>query len=41
MPASVKVAAPMAGNQKNNTEEGKVRDGVEAEGDRHEWVMVL
>lgn len=26
----MKVAAPMAGNQKNNTEEGKVRDGVEA-----------
>lgn len=26
----MEVAAPMAGNQKNNTEEGKVRDGVEA-----------
>ena len=25
----MEVAAPMAGNQKNNTEEGKVRDGVE------------
>ena len=25
----MEVAAPMAGNQKNNTEEGKIRDGVE------------